>query len=1225
VLSIQPEQISRYIVETSNEGVWIVDENMNTRFVSPRMAQMLGFAPEEIQNASIFDFIFEEDKPEFLRKLERRRNGIREEFDFRYKKKDGSALWAHVSTNPLLDESGKFVGAVGMFTDITERRKYQERLERSEERYRAFIEQSSEAIWRFEIDEPFEINLPVEEQIELIYKHAYLAECNVMMARQYGFESADELEGVRLSELLVSEDPKNYEFLKAFVESGYRLTGAESHEKDRQGNDRYFLNSLVGFVENGRAVRAWGTQRDITEQKLVEQTLRESEERYRALVEASAQTVWTADADDQMGGFARRFSQLIGKPFDEISRRDLLNSIHPEDQVYLQKVRNRIAKQPAAYEVEFRLRRENAPYRYYNLRGVPIFNSNGSLREWIGTLRDITDRKEGQIALRQSEESYRILAETASDAIIQIDEEGKIVFVNNAAETIFGYKNKELLGQPLTLLAPERAQGRHPADILNYIKTGKRNISLKSVEIAALHKSGRVFPLEISFSEYRRDEKTFFIGVGRDITERKKAEEQIRYQLALTETITDNTQSCLLMMDAGGRGTFANPATERITGFKPEELIGEILHYKIHHTRPDGSAFPMEECPLDNALPLQEAVVGYEDVFVHKTGYFYPVRCSGRPIFKDGKAVGTVIEVQDITEEKLAQEALLKAERKAAREYQDLLERIVPLGQTLGTARDLISVYRSVLGFVRSSMPCSAFFVSFFDERSSLRTAAYAWGEKGEVDISQLPPLELTEDGGGPNSQAVFQKKSIVVSRYMNLMKNRPHVILQEDGRDPNSSLVVPMIVSNRVIGTLETQAYQNDAFNREHIIALEMVANLAAVAVENVRLLQSEAEARLAAETANRAKDEFLSVLSHELRTPLNSMLGWIKMLRSGMLDGERSRQAVEVIERNTRLQNSLIEDLLDVSRIISGKMRIEKEEVDLVAVVRQTFETLRPSAEGKNIAFNFFTESESVLIEGDTTRLQQIIGNLIHNAVKFTPEGGKVSVTLTNSGDRARLKVKDTGIGIEKEVLPFIFERFRQADASTRRNFSGLGLGLTIVRNLVELHDGAITAESGGKNTGATFTVELPVARRQQRHGNGDALFQEYFDLKGAKILLVDDDADCVTALQMLLEKEKAEVVTVFSAEEALKKLTEQPFDILISDIGMPQMDGYDLIARIRRLTDGQNAFLPAVALTAYASEEDRRRALSAGFQMHFSKPFDFDRFLEAVIKLYKDSFHR
>ena len=812
--------------------------------------------------------------------------------------------------------------------------------------------------------------------------------------------------------------------------------------------------------------------------------------------------------------------------------------------------------------------------------------------------------------MRESEKQMRLVADAIPALISYVDAEHRYQFVNKTYTDWFGHK-------------PEEIAGKHVREVLGEAAYAAILPAMERVLSGEAFSFERLMPYKDGGSRFvlinyvpDKDESgkvKGYYALITDITERKNAEEiGARYRMLSVRA----RDVILFVRPDDGQIVDANQKAVETYGYD----LPTLLQMKIHDLR-SPETLPLLAAQIKQA---DEGGVQFETVHRRRDGSEFPVEVSTIGSNIGGERLLTSI-IRDITERKHAEEALIKAERRAAEDYQALLSRIVPLAQTLGTTRDLISIYRVVREFIRNSMPCSAFFVSFYDVNNNLRTAAYAWGDKGEVDISALPPMTLTEDGG-PNSQAVFQKKSVIVNLYMKFMENRPHVILQKDGIDPQTSLVVPMIVMNRVVGTLEVQAYENNAFNQEHIVALEMAANLAAVAVENVRLLQIEAKAREAAEAANRAKDEFLSVLSHELRTPLNAMLGWVRMLRTGMLDEERSNQALEVIERNTRLQNSLIEDLLDVSRIISGKMRIDKEEVDLVAVAGNSCEVLHPSAESKNILFEFSSEDKSLLIEGDAVRLQQIISNLVQNAIKFTPEGGKISVTLKNIGDKAHLVVKDTGIGIEEEFLPYIFERFRQADASTRRNYTGLGLGLTIVSNLVELHGGRAHAISDGKGQGSTFTVELPLAGKylneNDETGSETLLEENNFNLKGARILLVDDDAESIIPLQMLLEKEKAEVVTVFSADEALAKLMEQTFHILVSDIGMPSMDGYDLIAGIRKLTTEQNAFLPAIALTAYAANEDRRRALSAGFQMHFSKPFDFDELLAAIIKLYKDS---
>jgi signal transduction histidine kinase/ActR/RegA family two-component response regulator len=548
-----------------------------------------------------------------------------------------------------------------------------------------------------------------------------------------------------------------------------------------------------------------------------------------------------------------------------------------------------------------------------------------------------------------------------------------------------------------------------------------------------------------------------------------------------------------------------------------------------------------------------------------------------------------------------------------------LLSRIVPLAATLGRARDMTSIYRAVREFISTSMSCSGFFVSFYEPDTSMRHAAYVWGEGQEVDISELPPMKLHE-GGGANSRAVFEKRTIITNNLWEEMKKRPHVVIRENGIDPMSSLIAPMMSKGIVLGTLEVQAHENEAFTGDHAVVLEMAANLAAVAIENVRLIETEAMAREAAESANRAKDEFLSVLSHELRTPLNAMLGWVRMLKAGVLDEANSARALEVIERNTRLQSSLIEDLLDVSRIISGKMRIETELVDLMSVVRTVSETIQPLADAKGVSYTYSFDNESVFLNADAVRLQQVFSNLLQNAIKFTPAGGSIDARLSRTATDAVLTVRDTGVGIEAELLPHIFDRFRQADASARRNFTGLGLGLTIVRNIVELHGGTIDVRSEGKGLGAVFTVTIPLAEDFYRTLDPPSDESQIAQgmLSGKRILLVDDDSENLMPLKIFLETEMAHVTPASNATEALEFLAERDFHLMITDIGMPEMDGYELVARLRANAGARNSALKAIALTAYASVDDRERAIDAGFQAHLAKPVNFEDLLAAIEKV-------
>ena len=387
-------------------------------------------------------------------------------------------------------------------------------------------------------------------------------------------------------------------------------------------------------------------------------------------------------------------------------------------------------------------------------------------------------------------------------------------------------------------------------------------------------------------------------------------------------------------------------------------------------------------------------------------------------------------------------------------------------------------------------------------------------------------------------------------------------------------------------------------------------------------QILLREQAARAEAEAANRVKDEFLSTLSHELRTPLTSIIGWTSLMRAGQVRGEVQSQALETIERNARVQSRLIDDLLDLSRIISGKLLLDTREVELASVVSDSIDVVRPAANAKGILLTYECEPGAKTISGDSARLQQVAWNLLSNAVKFTPQGGEVSVRLARDGARVRLTVSDTGQGIAPEFLPHVFDRFRQADSATTRSYGGLGLGLAIVRHLAELHGGDVQAESEGEGRGSTFSVTFPLAqvpcacRDEGLPAVREGVRAE--GLAGVRVLVVDDELDTRKLISTVIEQSGAEVTACASAGEALEKLKTWRPHILMSDIGMPGEDGYQLIRRVRALPAERGGRTPAAALTAYARDEDRARALAAGFQLHIAKPFSPGDLIAAVADL-------
>jgi signal transduction histidine kinase len=386
---------------------------------------------------------------------------------------------------------------------------------------------------------------------------------------------------------------------------------------------------------------------------------------------------------------------------------------------------------------------------------------------------------------------------------------------------------------------------------------------------------------------------------------------------------------------------------------------------------------------------------------------------------------------------------------------------------------------------------------------------------------------------------------------------------------------------------------------------------------------LADQADAlRAEAETANRLKDEFLAIVSHELRTPLNAVLGWVRLLGGGQLDPARAVNAIHTIERNAKVLARIIDDLLDASRIIAGKVRIDPLPVDLVAVIQGAFDELRLPAEAKGVNLTFTCHAIPGPVGGDTLRLQQVVSNLLSNAVKFTPSGGTIDVRLTSTGSDAEIQVADTGQGIAPDFLPRLFERFTQADTSTTRRQGGIGLGLSIVKALVELHGGTVHAESPGAGRGATFTVRMPVTPQdvdeveQVRIAQRAAAVPPRLD--GIRVLLVEDDADGRQVLTIILELAGAQVEAVESVREAMKALDVHRPNVVMSDIGLPDEDGYALVRRLRARDEAHGGGTPAIALTGYVTSEDRARLLAAGFQVYLRKPVEPSEIVAAVASL-------
>ncbi|MGH7279125.1 MAG: GAF domain-containing protein, partial [Candidatus Rokuibacteriota bacterium] len=533
----------------------------------------------------------------------------------------------------------------------------------------------------------------------------------------------------------------------------------------------------------------------------------------------------------------------------------------------------------------------------------------------------------------------------------------------------------------------------------------------------------------------------------------------------------------------------------------------------------------------------------------------------------------------------------LEAERTARAQAEEAAARIARLQIVTDVALAhlaLDDLLRELLARIRDVLAADTAAVFLVDaERTTLVLHASAGLEAG-VPHAPIP------FGTGFAGRVAADGTPIVVGDLRETEAVSP--VLRDIG--VRSVLAVPLLVEGRVIGVVRVGTVQLRGFTPEDARLLQLVGDRAALAIEQSRLYESERAARAAAEAANRTKDEFLATLSHELRTPLNAILGWSRLLRVGGMDEARRRHAVEVIERNAEAQTQLISDLLDVSAIITGRLQLALEAVDLPLLVTAAIDAVRPAADGKGVRIEARIGDVPPGLTGDATRLRQVVWNVLSNAVKFTPRGGWIAVAVEASASRVEIRVSDSGIGIRADAVGHIFERFRQADSSLTRSYGGLGLGLAIVRHLVALHGGTVSVASGGEGHGATFVVRLPLppwaGAGTRERGVSPAATTPIPSLDGVRVLVVDDDADNRFLLASILEDSGACVRAVASARAALGELGPFRPDVMVSDIAMPEQDGYDLIRAVRARGAGA---VPAIAVTAYARAEDRDRALAAG----------------------------
>ncbi len=706
---------------------------------------------------------------------------------------------------------------------------------------------------------------------------------------------------------------------------------------------------------------------------------------------------------------------------------------------------------------------------------------------------------------------------------------------------------------------------------------------------------------------------------------------------ALLAAIVASSEDAIVSKTLQGVVTSWNAAAERLFGFTATEMIGQSI------TRLIPEALQYEEAEILAKLRAGERLERYETVRLHKNGHQLDVSLTVSPVHDaSGRIVGAAKIAHDITARRVAERAL--------QEEAEALETLNRVGQAVAAQLDLERIVQIVTDAATdlTGAAFGAFFYNVTDEANKESYWLYALSGVPREAFAQFPmPRNTAVFSPTFHGEGVVRSDDIRADpRYG---KNAPHAGMPAGHLPVCSYLAVPVTAhTGGVIGGLFLGHPDRAVFTeRAERLAVAIAAQasiamvnaglfralkdsetqLKQIAAEREQFLQSERVARSEAERVGHMKDEFLATLSHELRTPLNAIQGWATLLRQKEVSREDHERGLETIERNVRAQAQIVNDLLDMSRIISGKIHLEVQPLQLHEVIDNALEAIRQSAAAKNIRIQRLLDSSIGLVRGDPNRLQQALWNLLSNAVKFTPQGGRIQVVLERVNSHVEIVVEDTGIGIRAEFLPYIFDRFRQADPTTARRYGGLGIGLSIVKNMVELHGGSVRVKSPGENQGSTFVIALPVSHVRgddavrSRHVVASPDPLEAFELPrldGAAVLIVDDEADGRTLIARILEGRGVRATCAASASEALELLSRQHFDILLSDIGMPDIDGYELMRRVRVLDAARQAPIPAIAVTAYARPEDRQRSLLAGYHMHLAKPIEARELVAGIASL-------
>ncbi|MBO0350185.1 PAS domain S-box protein [Phormidium pseudopriestleyi FRX01] len=1173
------EERFRHIYESNLIGLVFGDRNGNISEANNAFLNIVGYTLDDLrsrrviwQNINPLDYSDDEDMTVSLGP------GVATPTETELIRKDGGRVPVLMGQVPLQDYTNMGISFV---LDLSERKQAQAALSESEERLRLALEAAQMGMWDWDI------------------ATGKIAQSEIV-DRLLGLESGSN--GWTYNSLIKIVHPDD--------RPAFNAVAIATMERGQDFNVEFRVVKPDGTVawvasigkrlpdkaKNGD--RLIGVCMDITERKQIEIELYRREQEFKALAENAPDIIARMDARGRYQYVNQAIEQVTGISQTAFIGKTLGELGFPEeiDALWKEGVREVLATAQEGI-VEGYLPTPKGT-RYYQSRLVPEQALDGSLDHAICISRDITDLKQTQEALRETNQTLKALIQACPLAVMVLDATGQVKMWNRSAERILGWSEAEAIGRQFPAISAEKRQ-----ELQENIGATLAGNPLMGLETRRLTKVGTQIDVAI-WTAPLRDAKgnVSYLSILADISDRKQAEEALRDSEERFRTLVNSMDDIVFTLDHQGRHTAIFGRWFDRTGITPEHFIDKTA----------GDIFGPQAASIHNnanQMALAGESVIYEWSFQTDAGTQY-CQTSLSPLFdRLGGVTGIVGVGRDITERRQAE----------LRQYF-----LAEVSSVLASSLDYPTTLTSLANLVVPTIAdyCVIYIVEDAGQISGLAMAHTDRTKEALLrQMEQHYPLDLNHEDG--IVQVVSSGKPILIPALTEEMRvaaarDPEHLRLMRE-LGCQSCTIVPLVARGRILGAISFAiAESGRRYQGEDLMLAEELARRAGFAIDNARLYRESQE-------ANQMKDEFLAVVSHELRTPLNAMLGWAQLLRTRKFDEVTTERALETIERNARVQTQLIEDLLDVSRILRGQVALSLQPVDLSVAIALAIESLRPSAEAKQIELIQNVKKSVGVVSGDINRIQQVVWNLLSNAIKFTPSEGRVEVRLKRSHNLAILEVVDTGMGIAPDFLPFVFERFRQADSTTTRSYGGLGLGLAIVRHLLEMHGGSIRAYSEGTGKGATFTVTLPLLQSIQ----GNELVQDVSELilddsdpvddesplTGLRVLVVEDEADTLEFLIATLEMAGAMVVGVSSATQALAAIAEQKPDVLVSDIGMPELDGYSLIRQVRSQESDSERLLPALALTAYARDSDRDRALNAGFHQHISKPIQPDRLITVV----------